>query len=108
MTDHGSIDAHASDGPHPTAEPWAEFMNGFLPVAAVVGPALMVVAALFVAAGVETLPGDLDWISKPEALIGYLATPFFVATWVVIGRLIARARTRRSASSSCSRCSSLR
>ena len=59
MTEHGSADARASgsEEPRSASDPWTEFMNGFLPVAAVVGPALMLVAALFVTAGVQTLPG---------------------------------------------------
>lgn len=73
---------------------WTAFMQRLLPRAAVVGPVLSVVAALFVAFDIQTLPGDLHWISEPEAFIGYCAAIFFPATWIVVGRSISVAAPR--------------
>lgn len=69
-------------------------MTQLLPKAAMVGPGLMVIAALCVSLDVKTLPGDLDWISEPEAFLGYVASIFLVATWICVGRTIAPASPR--------------
>jgi len=81
-----------------TTEPtdsWSRFFGRLVPVLAVVGPALALVAALFVTLQVQMLPGDLDWISEPESLFFYLGAIAFPATWIVIGRVIA-ARAQRT------------
>ncbi len=71
------------------ADRWSTFFTSLLPRAAIAGPALMVVAALCVTAGLSRLPGDLDWISEPEGFFGMLAIPFLVATWAFVGRTVA-------------------
>lgn len=73
---------------------WTATMERLLPVAAVVGPALMLLAAAFVALDVQTMAGELDWISEPEAFFGYVASIFLIATWIVIGRAISTAAPR--------------
>jgi hypothetical protein len=55
---------------------------------------LALIGALFVTFQVQMLPGDLDWISEPESLLFYLGAIAFPATWIVIGRAIARRASR--------------
>ena len=76
------------------ADAWSSFFGRLLPVAAIAGPALMLLGALCVAFGIQTLPGDLDWISEPEGMFGMFAVPFLFATWIVAGRTIARRASR--------------
>lgn len=73
---------------------WSTFFTRLLPQAAIAGPALMVVAALCVTAGISRLPGDLDWISEPEGFFGLLSVPFLFATWVIVGRTVATRAAR--------------
>lgn len=83
--------------PTKTTEPtdtWSRFYDRLIPVLAVAGPALALVGALFVTLQVQMLPGDLDWISEPESLLFYLGAIAFPATWIVIGRAIARQAAR--------------
>lgn len=83
--------AHTSQVTQPAdhADRWSAFFTSLLPRAAMVGPGLMVIAALCVSFGLARLPGDLDWISEPEAFFGMLAVPFLFATWTVVGRTVA-------------------
>ncbi len=78
----------------PDVDTWTAAMERLLPVAAIVGPTLALLASLFVTFDVLTLPGDLDWISEPEAFVGYVSTIFLFATWIVVGRTIATAAPR--------------
>ena len=77
-----------------TADPWSRFFDRLVPALAIVGPALALVATFFVTFQVQMLPGDLDWISEPESLVMYLGAMAFPATWIVIGRAIARRAPR--------------
>ena len=76
------------------SEQWAATWERALPVLAVVGPASWVVAALIRAAGIGTLEGDLDWISRPEGFVMVLGVPFFVATFLLMGRVVAQQAPR--------------
>lgn len=73
---------------------WSSRIGRVLTPAALVGPLLLIAAAGLVAAGVQKLPGDLDYISEPEGLLGLLAAPFLVATWIQVGRRIAERAVR--------------
>jgi hypothetical protein len=88
--------SEASNAPA-NVEAWEAMLGRLLPTAALIGPILMVAAALMVAADVQTLSGDLDWVSEPEGLLGVLAAPFLVATWVQAGRRIAERAVRTAA-----------
>lgn len=77
-----------------TADPWSRFFGRLVPALAVVGPVLALVGAFFVAFQVQMLPGDLDWISEPESFFIYLGAMVFPASWIVIGRAIARSAPR--------------
>lgn len=71
------------------ADHWNASMARLLSWAPLAGPLIMLGAALLVSFEVQMLPGDLDWISEPEGLIGMVAAPFLVATFIVLGRRIA-------------------
>lgn len=86
MSDESSSLAN-DDAPRATPE-WSTFFRRFLPFAAIAGPALFFVGALFVAADVGTLPEDLEWISRQEAVIGYFGVALLVTTWVEIGKIV--------------------
>lgn len=73
---------------------WHASMERILQWAPLAGPAIMIGAALFVTFQIQMLPGDLDWISEPEGLIGMLAAPFLVATWIVVGRRLSEGAPR--------------
>ena len=60
-----------------------------MPVLALLGPGSWLTATLVRAAGIGTLEGDLDWISRPEGLIAFIGAPFFVATFIFMGRRLA-------------------
>ena len=77
-----------------TADPWSRFFGRLVPALAIAAPALALVGALFVTFQVQMLPGDLDWISEPESLLIYLGAMTFPASWIVIGRAIARSAPR--------------
>jgi len=89
-----STDITSSPTPGTATDPWSSFFGRLLPRAAVTGPVLLLLGALCVSAGIQTLPGDLDWISEPEGMLGVAAIPFLFATWVVTGRTIARRAPR--------------
>lgn len=76
------------------ADSWARFFDRLLPFAAIAGPVLLLLGALCVSAGVQSLPGDLDWVSEPEGMFGMAAVPFLFATWIVVGRSISRRAPR--------------
>ena len=86
----GQQPAHPRDG----AEQWAATWERALPVLAVAGPGSWFVAALIRAAGIGTLDGDLDWISRPEGFIMVLGVPCFVATFLLVGRVVAERAPR--------------
>ncbi len=86
MTDETS--SLANGDALPATPEWSTFFRRFLPIAAIAGPALFFVGALFVAADVGTLPEDLEWISRQEAVIGYIGVALLVATWIEIGRIV--------------------
>lgn len=69
---------------------WGATWTRLLPVLALVGPASWFIASLFQAAGYGTLPGDLFWVSGPEGFIMTLGAPFFVATFIFMGRTVAK------------------
>lgn len=75
-------------------DPWSRFFGRLIPILAVAGPALGLVAALFVTFQVQMLPGDLDWISEPESFFFYVGAIAYGATWIVVGRTIAARATR--------------
>ncbi|MGI9577644.1 MAG: hypothetical protein ACR2OH_05565 [Microthrixaceae bacterium] len=84
---------------HPQAErdgveAWAAAWRRALPVLALIGPGSWFAAALIRAAGIDTLDGELDWISAPEGLVMSLGAPFFAATFIVLGLTIARRAVR--------------
>lgn len=82
--------AHPLDG----CERWAATWERALPVLAVAGPVSWFIAALIRSAGIGTLDGDLDWISRPEGFVMVLGVPCFVATFVLVGRVIAQRAPR--------------
>lgn len=83
-----SVDAH--DGrPAAGRDEWGDVWRRHLPVLALIGPACWFIAALVRAAGLGVLDGDLDWISRPEGLVMFLGSPFFVATFIALGRVVA-------------------
>ena len=65
-----STDITSSPTPGTATDPWSSFFGRLLPRAAVTGPVLLLLGALCVSAGIQTLPGDLDWISEPEGMLG--------------------------------------
>jgi hypothetical protein len=75
-------------------EQWTTAWERALPILALVGPASWFVAAVVRAAGLGTLDGDLDWASRPEGLIMALGAPFFVATFIFMGRRLADSAVR--------------
>lgn len=73
---------------------WSHAMERVLAWASLAGPLLMVGAALLVSFEIQMLTGDLDWISEPEGLIGMVAAPCLVATYIVVGRRLSEAAPR--------------
>lgn len=86
--------AHATTRPDDNSDRWSGFFARNLPRAAILGPTLLLAGTLFMAAGVQLLPGDLDWISEPESMLSMFAAPLLFATWIVVGRTIARVAPR--------------
>lgn len=78
---------------HGRAE-WTAAWERALPTLALVGPGSWLIAALIRAAGVGTLEGDLWWISRHEGFVLVLGIPFFVATFIFLGRFIATRTVR--------------
>lgn len=70
-------------------EYWSHAWKKALPTLALVGPACWFIAALVRALGIGLLPGDLNWVSAPEGLIMSIGAPFFVATFIFMGKVIA-------------------
>lgn len=68
---------------------WATALWRLLAPAALAGPLLLLAGALCVSFGISRLPGDLDWISQPEGLFLFIAIPFLIASWTLVGRRIA-------------------
>ena len=89
MTTTTRIPGQEPAPPRDGAERWATTWERALPVLAVAGPGSWFVAALIRAAGIGTLDGDLDWISRPEGFIMVLGVPCFVATFLLVGRVVA-------------------
>lgn len=68
---------------------WASAFTKSLPTLAMIGPASWLLAALANTTGFGRLPGDLSWTSVPESVIMVLGSPFFIATFIYLGRTIA-------------------
>jgi hypothetical protein len=68
---------------------WASTFNKQLPMLALVAPVCFFIASLVRAGGIGTLPGDLNWVSSYEGLIMSVGVPFFVATFLFMGKTIA-------------------
>lgn len=73
---------------------WSSALERTIDRTVLVGPILMVVAALMITADVRRLPGDLNWASEPEGFLGVLAAVFFVPAWIAVGRRVASAAAR--------------
>ena len=71
------------------SEYWNEIFNSWLPMFALVAPITLFCSALIKASGVGELPGDLDWVSKYEAIVALAGAPFGVATFILVGRIVA-------------------
>lgn len=82
--------------PHTNAgiNTWTTAWRNALPALAMLGPGSWFVAALIRAAGIDTLDGDLDWVSAPEGVVMAFGAPFFVATFILLGLTVARAASR--------------
>ena len=68
---------------------WATTFNQQLPKLALVGPFFFFTASIVRAFGIGTLPGEVYWISSYEGLLMTIGVPFFVATFIFMGREIA-------------------
>lgn len=68
---------------------WSRTWAKALPVLALIGPTFFLIAALVRAFGIGTLTGDLGWVSAHEGLIMSIGVPFFVATFIFIGQMVA-------------------
>jgi hypothetical protein len=68
---------------------WSAAWERALPYLALIGPGSWLIAALVRAAGISTLEGDLHWVSRPEGTIMTIGVPFFVATFIFMGKRVA-------------------
>ena len=69
---------------------WASTWNKSLPYLAVVGPASLFIASLFVAAGIGIIPDKTYVVSSHEGFIMTLGAPFFIATFIFLGQTLAK------------------
>jgi hypothetical protein len=65
-----------------------------MPTLAMVAPAGWFIASLLFVAGIGYLPGPLFWVGGPEGFIMTVTAPFFAATFIHLGRTVARAFPR--------------
>ena len=68
---------------------WSAVWERTLPYLALMGPGSWLIAALVRAAGISRLEGGLDWVSRPEGTIMTIGVPFFVATFIFMGKRVA-------------------
>lgn len=61
-----------------------------LPTLALIAPGGWFLASLLFVAGIGYLPGELFWVGGPEGFIMMLTAPFFSATFIHLGRTVAR------------------
>ena len=73
---------------------WSAAWERALPYLALIGPGSWLIAALVRAAGISTLDGGLSWVSRPEGTIMTIGVPFFVATFIFMGKRVAERSPR--------------
>src|SRR5215207_5014444 len=69
---------------------WTSTWNKSLPYLALVGPASLFIASLFVAAGIGIIPDKTYTNSSYEGFIMTLGAPFFIATFIFLGQTLAK------------------
>ena len=69
---------------------WTSTWNKSLPYLALIGPASLFIASLFLAAGIGVIPDKTYTNSSYEGFIMTLGAPFFIATFIFIGQTIAK------------------
>ena len=69
---------------------WTATWNKSLPYLALVGPASLFIASLFVVAGIGIIPDKTYTNSSYEGFIMTLGAPFFIATFIFLGQTLAK------------------
>lgn len=73
-----------------TSNKWNEKLSSALPSLAMIGPLSWFVASIVYVIGIGRLPGGLSIVSSHEGFIMTLGSPFFIATFIFLGKSVAR------------------
>ena len=69
---------------------WTSTWNKSVPHLALIGPASLFIASLFLAAGIGVMPDKTYTNSSHEGFIMTIGAPFFIATFIFLGQTIAK------------------
>ena len=69
---------------------WTSTWNKSIPYLALIGPASLFIASLFLAAGIGVMPDKTYTNSSHEGFIMTVGAPFFIATFIFLGQTIAK------------------